>query len=128
MAELRGKVVLVDFWTYACGNCVRTLPALKRWHERYAARGLVLIGVHTPEFAVRARTATTCEPRCAASRSRIRSRSTTATQTWDGLAQPLLAVASTWSIATESFVFHHEGEGGEDAIERAIEAALASAG
>lgn len=50
LAELRGKVVLVDFWTYACVNCVRTLPALNRWHERYAAQGLVLVGVHTPEF------------------------------------------------------------------------------
>ncbi|HEX5688132.1 MAG TPA: cytochrome c biogenesis protein DipZ [Ideonella sp.] len=48
---LRGQVVLVDFWTYGCINCVRTLPALKRWHERYASQGLVIVGVHTPEFA-----------------------------------------------------------------------------
>jgi cytochrome c biogenesis protein CcdA len=51
MAGLRGKVVLVDFWTYSCVNCVRTLPYLKSWNARYAAKGLVIVGVHTPEFA-----------------------------------------------------------------------------
>jgi cytochrome c biogenesis protein CcdA/thiol-disulfide isomerase/thioredoxin len=50
-ADLRGKVVLVDFWTYSCINCVRTLPWLRAWNERYAAEGLVIIGVHSPEFA-----------------------------------------------------------------------------
>ena len=49
--ELRGRVVLVDFWTYTCINCLRTLPALRAWHERYARAGLVIVGVHTPEFA-----------------------------------------------------------------------------
>ena len=44
------RVVLVDFWTYTCVNCVRTLPWLRQWHERYAAHGLTIIGVHTPEF------------------------------------------------------------------------------
>ncbi len=48
---LRGKVVLIDFWTYTCINCVRTFPALRAWHERYAKKGLVIVGVHTPEFA-----------------------------------------------------------------------------
>jgi cytochrome c biogenesis protein CcdA/thiol-disulfide isomerase/thioredoxin len=47
---LRGKVVLVDFWTYTCINCIRTLPYLKAWDERYRRRGLVIVGVHTPEF------------------------------------------------------------------------------
>lgn len=46
----RGKVVLVDFWTYTCVNCIRTLPYLKAWHEKYADEGLVIVGVHTPEF------------------------------------------------------------------------------
>ncbi len=49
--ELRGKVVLVDFWTYSCINCLRTLPYLKAWNERYREHGLVIIGVHAPEFA-----------------------------------------------------------------------------
>ena len=48
---LKGKVVLVDFWTYSCINCLRTLPYVKAWAERYREQGLVVIGVHTPEFA-----------------------------------------------------------------------------
>lgn len=47
---LHGKVVLVDFWTYSCINCLRTLPYLKAWDEKYRAQGLVIIGVHAPEF------------------------------------------------------------------------------
>ena len=50
ISGLRGKVVLVDFWTYSCINCVRTFPYLRSWHEKYSANGLVIIGVHTPEF------------------------------------------------------------------------------
>lgn len=46
----RGAVVLVDFWESTCVNCLRTLPYLKAWHERYSGRGLVIVGVHTPEF------------------------------------------------------------------------------
>jgi cytochrome c biogenesis protein CcdA/thiol-disulfide isomerase/thioredoxin len=49
--QLSGKVILVDFWTYSCINCIRTIPELKALHERYAKDGLVVIGVHTPEFA-----------------------------------------------------------------------------
>jgi cytochrome c biogenesis protein CcdA/thiol-disulfide isomerase/thioredoxin len=51
LAGLRGKVVLVDFWTYSCINCLRTLPHLKAWDARYRRAGLVIVGVHTPEFA-----------------------------------------------------------------------------
>jgi cytochrome c biogenesis protein CcdA/thiol-disulfide isomerase/thioredoxin len=51
LASLRGKVVLVDFWTYSCINCLRTLPYIKAWNEKYKDSGLVIIGVHTPEFA-----------------------------------------------------------------------------
>jgi cytochrome c biogenesis protein CcdA/thiol-disulfide isomerase/thioredoxin len=49
--SLRGKVVLVDFWTYSCINCQRTLPHVEAWYQRYAADGLVVVGVSTPEFA-----------------------------------------------------------------------------
>ena len=48
--QLKGKVVLVDFWTYSCINCIRTLPYLKGWYEKYSDKNLVIIGVHTPEF------------------------------------------------------------------------------
>ena len=50
MADLRGKVVLVDFWTYSCINCVRTLPHLTGWDAKYRDKGLLIIGVHSPEF------------------------------------------------------------------------------
>lgn len=49
--DLRGKVVLVDFWTYSCINCLRSLPYVKAWAQKYKDQGLVVIGVHAPEFA-----------------------------------------------------------------------------
>ncbi|MGA2545640.1 MAG: cytochrome c biogenesis protein DipZ [Rectinemataceae bacterium] len=51
LAALRGKVVLVDFWTYSCINCIRTIPYLKSWYDSYKGKGLVIVGVHSPEFA-----------------------------------------------------------------------------
>jgi thiol-disulfide isomerase/thioredoxin len=51
LASLRGKVVLLDFWTYSCINCLRTLPHLKAWYAAYHSDGLQIIGVHSPEFA-----------------------------------------------------------------------------
>jgi thiol-disulfide isomerase/thioredoxin len=49
--SLRGKVVLVDFWTYSCINCIRTLPYVTSWYDKYRNDGFVVVGVHTPEFA-----------------------------------------------------------------------------
>jgi len=49
-AALAGKVVVYDFWTYSCVNCVRTIPYVRSWYDRYKAEGLVVIGVHSPEF------------------------------------------------------------------------------
>ena len=54
---LRGKVVLVDFWTYSCINCLRTLPWLRAWADKYKDAGLVVVGVHSPEFAFEKRPA-----------------------------------------------------------------------
>ncbi|HAT1596129.1 TPA: redoxin domain-containing protein [Legionella pneumophila] len=51
LASLKGRVVLIDFWTYSCINCIRTLPYLKAWYQTYKSQGLVIIGVHSPEFA-----------------------------------------------------------------------------
>src|SRR6185312_16178443 len=48
---LKGKVVLVDFWTYSCINCLRSIPYVRAWAKKYRDQGLVVIGVHTPEFA-----------------------------------------------------------------------------
>lgn len=50
-ASLRGKVVVVDFWTFACYNCKNTLPYKKEWDQKYRAQGLVVLGVHTPELS-----------------------------------------------------------------------------
>ncbi len=50
LSSLKGKVVLIDFWTYSCINCIRTLPYLRNWYSKYHDNGLVIIGVHTPEF------------------------------------------------------------------------------
>lgn len=51
LAQLRGKVVLVDFWTFDCINCAHTLPHVKDWYARYRDKGLVVVGVHTPEYS-----------------------------------------------------------------------------
>ena len=51
LAGLRGKVVVLDFWTYSCVNCLRTLPYIRRWYSTYRDKGLVIVGVHTPEFS-----------------------------------------------------------------------------
>jgi len=51
LERLRGKVVLIDFWTYSCVNCLRTLPFVRAWDARYRSSGLVVVGVHSPEFA-----------------------------------------------------------------------------
>ncbi len=57
LRELRGKVVLVDFWTYTCINCLNHLPYVKDWNQKYKDKGLVVVGVHTPEFAYEKSTA-----------------------------------------------------------------------
>jgi len=50
LADLKGKVVLIDFWAYSCINCIRTLPYLKDWYHKYHNKGLTIIGIHSPEF------------------------------------------------------------------------------
>lgn len=50
LSDLKGKVVLIDFWTYSCINCIRTLPYLKGWYKKYHDKGFEIVGVHTPEF------------------------------------------------------------------------------
>ena len=51
LADLQGRVVMVEFWTFGCYNCRNVEPYVKTWHERYAAKGLTIIGVHSPEFS-----------------------------------------------------------------------------
>jgi thiol-disulfide isomerase/thioredoxin len=61
--QLKGKVVLVDFWTYSCINCLRSMPYVRAWAEKYRDQGLVVIGVHTPEFAFEKDVETSSAPR-----------------------------------------------------------------
>ncbi len=117
-------VTLVDFWTYSCINCLRTLPALRAWHARYAARGLTILGVHTPEFSFEH------EPANVARALREL-----------GLAYPIVLdnERAIWGAfanrawphrylidATGRIVHDHAGEGGEVTTERALRAALAA--
>lgn len=122
MAELRGRVVLVDFWTYACVNCINTLPHVKRWHELYKDRGLTVIGVHTPEFAFERESANV---RAAVARLGIdypvaqdnRYRTWTA---WDNEYWPALYLVDR----DGRIVFRHAGEGDYERIEEEIRKAL----
>jgi len=50
LADLKGKIVLVHFWTYTCSNCIHTIPYLNNWYQKYSNKGLVIVGVQTPEF------------------------------------------------------------------------------
>lgn len=122
LAKLRGQVVLVDFWTYDCGNCINTLPHLRAWHERYRARGLTVIGVHTPEFAherdpanVRAAVARLKVPYAVAHDARHAT-----WNAWGVWAWPTLYLVDRQG----RIVFRHIGEGDYDEIERRIRAAL----
>jgi cytochrome c biogenesis protein CcdA/thiol-disulfide isomerase/thioredoxin len=123
LAELRGKVVLIDFWTYSCINCQRTLPYLRAWNEKYASEGLVIIGVHTPEFAF----------------EKVQANVERAVKGF-GLTYPIVMDNDygTWSafhnqywprkylIDADGFVvYDHAGEGNYDETEAAIQRALA---
>ena len=124
--QLKGKVVLIDFWTYSCINCIRTIPHVRALHERYARDGLIVVGVHTPEFAF--------ERDLGNVRRAIRD---------FGIRYPV-AVDNDWTIwkafrnrfwpahyladASGRIRYHHFGEGGEKQTEAAIRALLAEAG
>lgn len=123
LQDLRGRVVLLDFWTYSCINCIRTFPFLRALHDRYQPAGLTLIGVHSPEFAFERDPANV---RAAVARH--------------DLDYPIALDddMATWRAYRNRFWprvylidaegrirFDHIGEGGEDSIEREIRALLA---
>lgn len=124
MKALRGKVVMIDFWTHACVNCVRTLPHVQRWHERYAAQGLVVVGVHTPEFAFERSTESV--------QRAIRRHGLTYPVAQDNRYQTWNAYANQYWPAIYlvdrqgRIVFTHFGEGDEAAIEQRIQQLLAA--
>jgi cytochrome c biogenesis protein CcdA/thiol-disulfide isomerase/thioredoxin len=126
LASLRGKVVVVDFWTYSCINCIRTLPYLKAWYAAYHPHGLEIVGVHTPEFAF----------------EKVASNVQTAIKD-DGLRYPVVQdnEMATWnaygneSWPAEYFIdargnvrYAHFGEGDYGTDERVIASLLAEAG
>lgn len=123
MRELRGKVVLVDFWTYSCINCINTLPYVKQWHEKYKDQGLVVVGVHTPEFAFEKSTANVQE---AIKRFGIRYpvAQDNAYATWSAFRNQYWP--ATYLIDAQGrIVYHHYGEGNYAETEAVIQKLLA---
>lgn len=126
LEQLKGKVVLIDFWTYSCINCQRTLPYLKDWQEKYNDKGLVIIGVHSPEFEFE------------------KSEKNVATAIEDfGLTYPIVQDNdfATWRaysnrywpakyfIDKDGYIrYHHFGEGAYDESEKVIQELLKEAG
>ncbi|MED5620434.1 cytochrome c biogenesis protein DipZ [Ideonella sp. BN130291] len=123
VAGLRGKVVLVDFWTFGCVNCVRTLPALKEWHERYGEQGLVVVGVHTPEFGFE-RSAANLQAAINRHGIRYPVAQDNGYRTWNAWANRYWP--AQYLIDRQGrIVLRHFGEGDEAAIEQAIARELA---
>ncbi len=126
LRRLRGKVVLVDFWTYTCINCIRTLPYLRAWDERYRRRGLVIVGVHTPEFPFE-RDAGNVEDAIAQNRLRYAVAQDNDYATWDAYGNQYWP-AKYLIDARGRVRYAHFGEGNYEQTESAIRALLAEAG
>src|ERR687892_188232 len=126
LAGLRGKVVLVDFWTYTCINCIRTLPYLRAWDGRYRERGLTVVGVHTPEFAFE-READNVRRAIAQNRLRYPVAQDNEFATWSAWGNQYWP--SKYLIDDRGRVrYAHFGEGAYEETEAAIRALLAEAG
>jgi thiol-disulfide isomerase/thioredoxin len=118
IADLRGKVVLVNFWTYGCSNCVNTLPHVTELYAKYRDRGLVVVGIHTPEFPF--------EHSAANVRAALKRHGITYpvaqdndSRTWDAYHNQYWP---SQYIVDQSgkIVFHHDGEGQYEQIDRTI--------
>ena len=125
-AALKGKVVLIDFWTYSCINCLRAIPYVRAWDAKYRAQGLVVIGVHSPEFAFEKNVANVSR---AAADLQIRyavaiDNDYAIWRAFDNRYWP-----AHYFVDAEGRVRHHHfGEGGYDESERVIQQLLAEAG
>jgi len=126
LGELRGRVVLIDFWTYTCINCLRTLPHLRAWDERYRRAGLTVVGVHTPEFAFE-RNADNVRSAIAANKLRYPVVQDNAYATWNAYLNQYWP-AKYLIDANGQVRYTHFGEGDYDETERAIRALLAESG
>ena len=126
MRALRGRVVLVDFWTYSCINCLRTLPHLRAWDDRYREAGLTIVGVHTPEFAFERRESNVRDA-IAANGLRYPVALDNDYGTWNAWGN-LYWPAKYLVDARGRVRYWHFGEGEYERTERAIRALLAEAG
>jgi thiol-disulfide isomerase/thioredoxin len=126
MGALRGKVVLVDFWTYSGINCVRTLPYVTRWYEQYRDQGLVVVGVHTPEFAYERQTrdVQTALQRFGITYPVAQDNAYATWKAYDNHDWP----ASYLIDRRGRIVLTHVGEGGYDEMEAAIHSLLGQTG
>ncbi len=122
MAGLRGKVVLVNFWTYACANCIATMPHVNRLYDAYAGKGLVIVGVHTPEFPFEKSTGNV---RAAIGRFGVRYpvAQDNAFATWNAYRNQYWP-AQYVVDRSGKIVFSHSGEGDYDKIDRTIRTLL----
>jgi cytochrome c biogenesis protein CcdA/thiol-disulfide isomerase/thioredoxin len=124
--DLRGKVVLVNFWTYSCINCLRTLPHIRSWAEKYRDRGLVVIGVHTPEFAFEKNVANvrTASVSLGVGYPVVIDNDFAIWRAFDNQAWPAI-----YFIGADGRVRHHTlGEGGYEQSEKLIQQLLSEAG
>jgi cytochrome c biogenesis protein CcdA/thiol-disulfide isomerase/thioredoxin len=126
LAGLRGRVVLIDFWTYTCINCIRTLPYLRAWDGRYRERGLTIVGVHTPEFTFE-READNVRRAIAANRLRYPVAQDNEYATWTAWGNQYWP-AKYLIDARGRVRYAHFGEGAYEETEAAIRALLAEAG
>jgi cytochrome c biogenesis protein CcdA/thiol-disulfide isomerase/thioredoxin len=126
LADLRGRVVLVDFWTYTCINCIRTLPYLKAWDGRYRDKGLTIVGVHTPEFPFE-RDAGNVRDAIAQNGLRYPIVQDNDNATWNAYANQYWP-AKYLIDARGRVRYTHFGEGGYDKTEDAIRGLLGEAG
>jgi thiol-disulfide isomerase/thioredoxin len=126
MADLRGKVVLVDFWTYGCVNCVRTLPHMVRLQEKYRDKGLVIVGIHTPEFPF--------EKSAGNVQAALKRHGITYAVAQDNESQTWNAYSNRYWPAqyivdqSGKIVFQHDGEGQYEQIDRTIAQLLSKSG
>ncbi|MGC1172277.1 thioredoxin family protein [Polaromonas sp.] len=126
MAGLRGKVVLIDFWTYACVNCLRTLPYINRWARLYRQEGLVVVGVHTPEFPFERSTANlqTAMQRFSVKHPVAQDNSYRTWKAYDNKYWPATYLVD----ANGRIQYRHFGEGEYEQTESAIRVLLAAVG
>lgn len=126
LKQLRGRIVLVDFWTYSCINCIRTFPYLKAWDKRYRKDGLTIVGVHTPEFPFE-RDPGNVEEAIESNEIRYPVAQDNEQQTWNAYANEYWP-AEYFIDARGRVRYAHFGEGEYEEKERVIRALLAEAG